>query len=86
MPRFSASVLLLLLGTAAFAAPMIEVKDTKVGEGCEQPYKKSGNGPEICATRTAKVRIWCPNGTVFERDDMPNVAVSRSICHLSQIP
>ena len=86
MLRLSASILLLVLGTAAFAAPMIELNNVKMGDGCEQPYKKAGNGPDVCATADKKTRIWCPNGTSFERDDKPNVAVTRSICHLGQLP
>jgi hypothetical protein len=86
MPRLFAPILLLVLGTTVYAAPMIEMKNIKAGEGCEQPYKKASSGPDICKTLDSKIRIWCPNGTSFERDDLPNVAVSRSICHLSQLP
>ncbi len=86
MLRLSASILLLALCTAASASPMIEMKNVKAGEGCGEPYRKVTNGPGMCATADAKARIWCPNGKSFERNEMPNVAVSRSICNLSQLP
>jgi hypothetical protein len=86
MLRLSPIVLLLMLGGAACASPMIELKNVKPGEGCKQPYKKTGKGPEMCTTGDSKTRIWCPNGQSFERDEAPNVALSRSICSLAQIP
>ena len=86
MLRFYASSLLLVLSTAAFASPMVEVKNVTFGQGCEKPTTKVAKAPAMCEMANAKTRIWCPDGKVFDRDEMPNPAVSRSICNLSQVP
>lgn len=86
MLRFLASGLLLVLSTAALASPMVEVKKVTFGEGCEQPTTKLPKAPAMCTLTNSKTRIWCPDGKVFDRDEMPNPAVSRSICNLTQVP
>jgi len=86
MLRLFVSGLLVMLSTAAFASPMVEVKNVTFGEGCEQPTIKLPKAPATCPLANTKIRIWCPDGKVFDRDEMPNPAVSRSICNLTQVP
>lgn len=86
MLRLLASGLLLLLSAVAFASPMVEVKNVTFGEGCDKPTTKISKAPATCPLANSKTRIWCPDGKVFDRDEMPNLAISRSICNLTQIP
>jgi len=74
------------MSTAAFASPMVEVKNVTFGEGCDEPTTKVAKAPAMCPLANSKTRIWCPDGKVFDRDEMPNPAISRSICNLTQIP
>jgi hypothetical protein len=85
MLRLSALIALLLLTAPAFAASMVEVKNTTFGEGCMQPVTKVKNTPANCPVANKQTRIWCPNGKVFDRNEVPNVAESRSICELNQL-
>jgi hypothetical protein len=85
MLRLSAFIFLLAFLSPAFAASMVEVKNLTFGSGCEQPVTKLKNAPANCPVANRQTRIWCPNGRVFDRNELPNVAESRSICELNQI-
>lgn len=85
MLRLSALTVLLLLTVPAYAASMVEVKNARLGEGCLQPITKIKNMPANCPVGDKQTRIWCPNGRVFDRNEVPNVAESRSICELNQL-
>lgn len=85
MLRLSALITLLLLASPAFAASMVEVKSATFGEGCLEPVTKLKHAPANCPVANKQTRIWCPNGKVFDRNEVPNVAESRSICELNQL-
>jgi hypothetical protein len=77
-----------LLGcTSVFAAPMLEIKGVKPAEGCLEEAKAVTERLVACPTGGVRIRIWCPNGKVFDRDGPDlGVAVARSICVMNQLP
>lgn len=73
-------------GTAASAQFLEESKSIKFGTGCQQPIKALAAGLGTCLIGDKRVRVWCPNGKVYERDgDVPHVSLIRSTCGLSQV-
>jgi hypothetical protein len=88
MVRTSLAVALLLtLTTAAVSGPMIQRKGLSVNEGCLAPAKVATEKLTTCPVADARIRIWCPNGNVFDRDpDNVGVALLRSICEMNQLP
>lgn len=77
-----------LIGCAtAIAAPMLEIKGVRPAEGCLQNSKGITARIVACPIGAARIRIWCPNGKVFDRDGPDlGVAVARSICEINQLP
>lgn len=86
---YSIAAALLLLSHPA-AALYAEVKPTvKVGVDCIAPVSRLAPKLATCAVAEAKVRIWCPNGQVFEgavEHGGPASALARSLCNMSQVP
>jgi hypothetical protein len=40
-----------------------------------------------CTIAGSKMRIWCPNGEMFEREqDQPHPSLIRSLCNMLQVP
>ena len=83
-----AAVLVFALGQgSALAAPMIEIKGVKSPEGCRGALQPVSERLVTCSVDDERIRIWCPNGKVFERDGREvGIAVARSICELNQLP
>ncbi len=80
-------LVLLLVSTPALAASMTEMKGLKADEGCVEPAKAATEKLRTCPVESARIRIWCPNGKVFDRDNGDiGVAVLRSICEMNQLP
>lgn len=74
------------LNTAALAGPMIQVKGMSPEEGCLRPSKAMTEKLRTCPIADARIRIWCPNGNVFDRDpENLGVAVLRSVCEMNQL-
>jgi hypothetical protein len=87
MMRLRLAVALLLLSTPAFAAPIMQVKGLKADEGCLAPSVAATEKLKTCPVANERVRIWCPNGNVFDRDPGgAGVAVLRAICEMNQLP
>lgn len=87
MMGMRATLALLLLTTAAAAAPMTEVKGLRTNEGCVQPSVAATEKLRTCQLDNARTRIWCPSGKVFDRDSADiGIAVLRSICEMNQLP
>ncbi len=85
--RIRLAIALLLVNSAAFAAPMTEVKGFKADEGCLAPSTTATERLRTCPVEAARVGIWCPNGRVFDRDGGDiGVAILRSICEMNQLP
>ena len=80
----------LLLVSHPAAALFAEVKPAlKVGVDCIAPVSLLAPKLTTCAIAAAKVRIWCPNGQVFEgalEHGGPHSALVRSLCNMSQVP
>jgi hypothetical protein len=86
---YSIAAALLLLSHPA-AALYAEVKPTvKIGADCIAPVSLLAPKLTACSIAAAKVRIWCPNGQVFEgglEHGGPASALARSLCNMSQVP
>lgn len=62
-------------------------KSAKFGADCIGTLRTLAPKLGTCTIAGAKVRIWCPNGQMFEGEqDQPQVALIRSICNMSQVP
>ena len=87
--RYSIAAALLLLSHPA-AALYAEVKPTvKVGVDCIAPVSLLAPKLTTCAIAETKMRIWCPNGQMFEgavEHGGPSSALARSLCNMSQVP
>ena len=87
MRRFLLVALILLGGTPTYAAPMLEIKGVRPAEGCLEATTAVSERLITCPTGGVRIRIWCPNGKVFDRDGPGiGVAVARSICEMNQLP
>ena len=62
-------------------------KSVKFGADCVGALSTLAPKLGTCTIAGAKVRIWCPNGQMFEGEqDQPQVSLIRSICNMSQVP
>jgi hypothetical protein len=86
MLRLSMITAFIVLSTTAFAQQIDAVKGVKYGVGCIGPVSKYAAGLGTCDIESAKARIFCPDGQVFDRAGaMPQSFVVRSICGLNQV-
>lgn len=90
----------IILGCAAAAALLgysqpafalyAEVKPSvKVGADCVGRVSLLAPKLSSCPIAETKLRIWCPNGQVFEgaiESGGPPAAIARSLCNMSQVP
>jgi hypothetical protein len=90
----------LALCCAIFAAPLFlsspavalyaEVKPSvKVGADCIGGASQLAPKLTSCAIAGTKVRIWCPNGQMFEgaiEQGGPPSSLARSLCNMTQVP
>ena len=87
--RCSIAAALLLLSHPA-AALYAEVKPgVSVGLDCIASVSLLAPKLRTCAIAEAKMRIWCPNGQVFEgslEHGGPSSALARSLCNMTQVP
>jgi hypothetical protein len=72
------------------AAFFAEVKPTiKVGVDCVGKLSQLAPKLATCTIAGIRIRIWCPNGQVFdgakEQGD-PSAALARSLCNMTQVP
>jgi hypothetical protein len=86
MLRVSMTVALAFLSTVAVAQHNDEIKGVKFGTGCQEPIKPMAVGLGACTLSSSKIRMWCPNGKIFDRNGpLLTSAVVRSICGLNQV-
>jgi hypothetical protein len=72
---------------SVLAAPMIEMRGMKSAEGCLKSSTAYTDRLMTCPVEKARIRIWCPNGKVFDRDEpVAGIAILRSICEINQLP
>jgi hypothetical protein len=80
----------LLLSCHSAAAFYVEVKPTvKVGADCVERVSLLAPKLTACTIAGTKMRIWCPNGQMFEgkiENGGPASALARSLCNMSQVP
>ena len=88
MRQLFLSAVILLSCLPASAAPMLELKGViRPAEGCLDATKAVTDRLLTCSIGGVRIRIWCPNGKVFDRDGPTvGVAIARSICELNQLP
>jgi hypothetical protein len=87
MSRTFLAAVFLVSGTCAFAEPMIEMKGLTSPTGCLEATKVVTERLKTCPVAKSTIRIWCPNGKVFDRDEMgAGIALLRSICEMNQLP
>ena len=80
------TVLSLSLSATASAGSMVELRGLTTNEGCLKPATVATEKLRTCPVADDRVRIWCPNGRVFDRDsDNLGVAILRSICEMNQL-
>jgi hypothetical protein len=81
------TIALSFVSGAALAAPMLEIKGLRPAEGCLHDAKTVTDRLVMCPIGGVRIRIWCPNGKVFDRDGPDlGVAVARSVCEMPQLP
>jgi hypothetical protein len=87
MQQFLLAIASAAICTSAVAAPMLEIKGVRAAEGCLHESKAVAERVVACPIGGVRIRIWCPNGKVFDRDGPDlGVAVARSICEINQVP
>ena len=86
MLRYLLAAALVLSCSPASALYAEAKKAVKFGADCVGPVSTLAPKLGTCTIAGAKVRIWCPNGQMFEGERDPQVALVRSICNMSQIP
>jgi len=92
---------ILALSCGALAAFLISVPDpaaafysevkpsVKVGIDCVGQVSTLAPKVTACTIAGTKMRIWCPNGQMFEgavEQVGPAVSLARSLCGMSQVP
>ena len=73
--------------TSAFSMQTAVPKGLKLGTGCLGPVSTVAPKLGTCTIAGPKTRIWCPNGEIFDADEVKAaVALVRSLCNLTQVP
>jgi hypothetical protein len=81
------AAVIVFTSSSAFALQTKVPKATKIGSGCVGPVVSLALKLRSCAIATAKTRIWCPNGQIFDDDGAKTSAsLARSLCNLTQVP
>jgi hypothetical protein len=87
MRHFLLAIAATMFAGSAHAAPMLEIKGVKPAEGCLHDVKPVTDRLVMCPIGGVRIRIWCPNGKVFDRDGPElGIAVARSVCEMNQLP
>jgi hypothetical protein len=87
MLRYSIAAALVLSCSPASALTNMQKKSLKVGADCVSPVSTLAPKLATCTIAGSKMRIWCPNGEMFEREqDQPHPSLIRSLCNMLQVP
>jgi hypothetical protein len=87
MLRCLIAAALLLTVNPAVALPVGARTDVKLGAGCVSSLSMLAPKLGTCTIAGAQMRIWCPNGQMFERtQDRPHQSLVRSLCNMPQVP
>ena len=80
---------LLLFAHPALALYAQVKPPVKVGADCTGAVSLLAPKLSVCAIAGKTIRIWCPNGQMFEgtaEPDRPQAALARSLCNMTQVP
>jgi hypothetical protein len=87
MLRYTIAAALILSCCQASALTNVQKTSVKVGTDCISPLSTLAPKLETCTIAGARMRIWCPNGEMFEREqDQPHQSLVRSLCNMLQVP
>ena len=87
MLRYTIVAALILLCSPVTALTNVQKKSVKVGADCVGPVGTLAPKLTTCTIAGSKMRIWCPNGEMFEREqDQPHQSLIRSLCNILQVP
>ena len=101
IPRRRAAKLLVALRYATVAVPLllshhsalafyVEVKPKlKAGADCVGQVSLLAPKLTTCAIAGPRMRLWCPNGQMFEGEierGGPAASLARSLCNMTQVP
>ena len=87
MLRYTIAAALVLLCSPAIALTNMQKNSVKVGADCIGPLGTPAPKLATCTIAGSKMRIWCPNGDIFDADeDKAPVPLVRSLCNLTQVP
>jgi hypothetical protein len=87
MLRYALAAALVLSCSPASALFTEAKKSVKFGSDCIGPMSVLAPKLGTCTIAGTKMRIWCPNGRMFEGEqDQPHVSLVRSLCNLLQVP
>jgi hypothetical protein len=87
MFRHAVILACVLASAPAAAQRLTELKYIGRGVGCTGPLTTPLPRLSVCAGQDGRSRVWCPNGTIFEREGTPvPEAILRSLCQMSQTP
>ena len=82
----AATFILLCCGPAP-ALTNIQKASVKVCADCIDPVSTLAPKLATCTIAGSRMRIWCPNGEMFEREqDRPHQSLIRSLCNMLQVP
>ena len=87
MLRYAIAAALVLSCSPALALATTAKKIVKLGADCVGPVSMLAPKLGTCTIAGAQMRIWCPNGEMFERaQDQPHLSLVRSLCNMLQVP
>jgi hypothetical protein len=87
MLRYAIAAVLVLSCSPAWSQATTAKKSVKFGADCIGPVSLLAPKLGTCMIAGAQMRIWCPNGEMFERaQDQPHLSLVRSLCNMLQVP
>ena len=87
MLRYAIVSALVLSCSPAWSQATTPRKSVKFGADCIGPVSLLAPKLGTCTIASAQMRIWCPNGEMFERaQDQPHLSLVRSLCNMLQVP
>jgi hypothetical protein len=87
MLRYAIAAALVLSCSPALVLATTAKKSVKLGADCVGPLSMLAPKLGTCTIAGAQMRIWCPNGEMFQRaQDQPHLSLVRSLCNMLQVP
>jgi hypothetical protein len=87
MLRYTMAAVLIMSCGPAVALTNMQKVSVQVGADCVGPVTTLAPKLATCTVAGSRMRIWCPNGDMFEREqDKPHQSLIRSLCNMLQVP